>query len=122
MDKQNLKKNVTNCNQWTRILYMVLFAVILYLVMMVLCVVVVVQIIFALLTGEPNKEIRGFSANLVLYLQEIAAFLTYTTQTKPYPFQAWQLAEIEDEIIDAKYETPVSTEDDKPDFDSNKQE
>tara|TARA_R110002050_G_scaffold57423_5_gene129334 strand:+ start:255467 stop:255829 length:363 start_codon:yes stop_codon:yes gene_type:complete len=115
MDKQEIKNNITNGNQWTRILYMLLFGVILYLVMMVLCVVVIVQAIFALLTGSPNSEIRRFSGDLVLYLREIAAFLTYTDETRPYPFQAWQTAESEDHIIDAEYETPVSEAAEKPD-------
>jgi hypothetical protein len=108
MDKQEIKNNITNGNQWTRILYMLLFGVILYLVMMVLCVVVVVQAIFALLTGNPNSEIRRFSGDLVRYVREMAAFLTYTDETKPYPFQAWQSAESEGDIIDAEYETPAS--------------
>jgi len=119
MDKQEIKNNITNGNQWTRILYMVLFGVILYLVMMVLCVVVVVQAIFALLTGKPNTEIRRFSADLVRYLREIAAFLTYTDEAKPYPFQAWQAADSDDGIIDAEYETPVSEATDKPDTKSD---
>jgi hypothetical protein len=123
MDKQEIKNNITNSNQWIRILYMLLFGVILYLVMMVLCVVVVVQAVFALLTGNPNSEIRRFSGDLVRYLREIAAFLTYTTETKPYPFQAWQAAESEGEIIDAEYETPasepVSEDEAKPDTKSN---
>lgn len=121
MDKQEIKNNITNSNQWTRILYMVLFGVILYLVMMVLCVVVVVQAIFALLTGNPNSEIRRFSGDLVRYLREIAAFLTYTNETKPYPFKAWQAAETEGDIIDAEYETPVSEPEDtaKPDTKSD---
>ena len=123
MDKQEIKNNITNGNQWIRILYMLLFGVILYLVMMVLCVVVVLQAVFALLTGNPNSEIRRFSGDLVRYLREIAAFLTYTTETKPYPLQAWQSAQSEGEIIDAEYETPasepVSEDEAKPDTKSD---
>tara|TARA_R110001583_G_scaffold25094_3_gene91153 strand:+ start:844 stop:1224 length:381 start_codon:yes stop_codon:yes gene_type:complete len=110
MDQQAIKNNITNSNQWTRILYMLLFGVILYLVMMVLCAVVVVQAIFALLTGNPNSEIRRFSGDLVRYLREIAAFLTYTCEAKPYPFQAWQSTASEGEIVDTEYETPDSEE------------
>lgn len=119
MDKHEIKNNITNCNQWIRILYMALFSVILYLVLMVLCVVVVVQAIFALLTGSPNIEIRRFSGDLVRYLREIAAFLTYTDETRPYPFQAWQTAESEDEIIDSRYQEPVTEETEKPDTKSD---
>lgn len=115
MDKQEIKDNITNSNQWTRILYMLLFGVILYLVMTILCVVVAIQIIFALLTGNPNNEIRRFSGDLVRYLREIAAFLTYTEDTKPYPFQAWQAASSDNVIIDAEYEMPISDNVEKPD-------
>ena len=114
MDKQEIKNNIMNGNQWTRILYMLLFGVILYLVMIVLCVVVVVQAVFALLTGNPNSEIRRFSGDLVRYVHEVAAYLTYTNETKPYPFQAWQSAESEGEIIDAEYQTPVSEPESEP--------
>jgi hypothetical protein len=119
MDQQAIKNNVTNGNQWTRILYMLLFSVILYLVMMVLWVIVVVQAIFALLTGKPNSEIRRFSGDLVQYMRDIAAFLTYTDETKPYPFQAWQSAELKDEIIDTENEIPVSEDIAKPDTKSD---
>lgn len=114
MDKQALKNNVTNGNQWTRILYMLLFGVILYLVMMVLCVVVIVQVIFALISGSPNDDIRRFSSDLLRYLRQVVMFLTYNRDAKPYPFQSWQSDEADDEIIEAEYEEPVSESDVKP--------
>lgn len=108
MDKQAIKDNVTNVNQWTRILYMLLFGVILYLVMMVLWAIVVIQAIFALLTGSPNSEIVRFSGNLVTYLRQIASFLTYNDEKKPYPFQAWQAVKSKDEVIVTESDAPVS--------------
>jgi hypothetical protein len=101
MDKQTIKHNVSDRNQWKRILYMLLFGVILYLVMIVLWIIVVIQAIFALLTASPNSEIVRFSADLVIYLRQIAAFLTYNDETKPYPYQAWQTTESKDELTDA---------------------
>lgn len=115
MDKQAIKDNVTNGNQWTRILYMLLFGVILYLVLMVFWAVVVVQAIFALITGHPNSEILKFSGDLVRYLREIAAFLTYNDETKPYPFQAWQATESESDVIEAEFEEPAPESTEKPD-------
>lgn len=114
MDKQAIKNNVTNGNQWTRILYMLLFGVILYLVMIVLWVVVVVQAVLALITGKPNPDILNFSDDLVRYLRQVAGFLTYNDDAKPYPFQAWQGTELEGEVIEAEFETPVSEDVEKP--------
>ena len=108
MDKQAIKNNVTDGNQWTRILYMLLFGVILYLVTIVLWIVVVVQAIFALITGKPNADILNFSINLVRYCAKLQGFLTYNDDIKPYPFQAWQAAESEGDIIEAEFEKPAS--------------
>lgn len=114
MDKQAIKNNATDKNQWIRILYMVLFSVILYLVMVILWIVVVVQAVLTLIMGKPNNDILNFSASLVRYLREIADFLTYNDDTRPYPFQAWQVTESEGEIIEAEFETPVSDEAETP--------
>lgn len=89
MDNETVKKNVTNKNQWLRVLYMVLFAVILYLVMMLVAVVVIVQLLFALFTGKPNDDIADFAADLSQYVYRIVAFLTYTDDRRPFPFNSW---------------------------------
>ncbi|HDY85636.1 hypothetical protein LCGC14_0922850 [marine sediment metagenome] len=116
MDNQEIKNNITDSNQWVRIIYMALFGAILYLVMMVLCLVVVVQAIVALVTGGPNPDILRFSKQLVRYLREIAAFLTYTDDTRPYPFQAWQTTASESDIVDAEYQMSASDNNEKPDI------
>ncbi|MTI64539.1 DUF4389 domain-containing protein [Methylophaga sp.] len=90
MDNETVKKNVSNKNQWLRILYMILFAVILYLVMMLVTVVVIVQLLFALFTGKPNEDIGDFADDLSKYVYRIVAFLTYTDDRRPFPFDNWE--------------------------------
>lgn len=90
MDNETVKKNVSNKNQWLRILYMILFAVILYLVMMLVTVVVIVQLLFALFTGKPNDDIGDFADDLSKYVYRIVAFLTYTDDRRPFPFDNWE--------------------------------
>jgi uncharacterized protein DUF4389 len=87
MEKQELKQNMSNCSQWTRLLYMLLFGVILYFVMAVLCVVVVVQAVFSLVTGSANENIQEFSKDLSRYITQIVLFLTYNENEMPYPFK-----------------------------------
>lgn len=88
MEKQELKQNMSNCSQWGRLLYMLLFGAVLYLVMAVLCLVVVVQAVFALVTGSTNENIQEFSKDLSRYITQIVFFLTYNENKKPYPFNS----------------------------------
>lgn len=89
MEQDTVKQNISNKNQWLRILYMILFAVILYLVMLLVSVVVIVQLLFALLTGKPNDDIADFATDLSQYVYRIVAFLTYTDDRRPFPFNNW---------------------------------
>lgn len=109
MDNEQVKQNISNKNQWLRILYMVLFAVILYLVMMVVTVVVVVQLLFALITGKPNDEVADFASDLTQYVHRIVAFLTYTDDRRPFPFNSWNENEADEEEDDVDYQQSVET-------------
>ncbi|GAB4305140.1 MAG: hypothetical protein Kow0083_15600 [Methylophaga sp.] len=100
MDNETLKENVSNRNQWQRILYMILFAVILYLVMMLVTVVVVVQLLFALITGKPNEDIGDFADDLSRYVYRIVAFLTYSDDRRPFPFDNWE--QDDDAVVDGE--------------------
>ncbi|WP_297808564.1 DUF4389 domain-containing protein [uncultured Methylophaga sp.] len=100
MEQEAVKKNISNKNQWLRILYMVLFAVILYLVMMLVTVVVIVQLLFSLFTGKPNQDIADFAADLSQYVYRIVAFLTYTENRRPFPFNNWDEDDDSDDEAD----------------------
>jgi hypothetical protein len=89
-DKQEqLKKNLQDGNQWMRILYMLLFWIVLYFVLMVTGLIIFVQVLFALITGSDNKNLRKFAADLTKYINQIILFLTYNDDRKPFPFAAW---------------------------------
>jgi len=91
--ENEVKQNVVSKRQWLRILYMVLFAIVLYLVMMLVAVVVVVQALFALVMGKPNQDIGDFANDLSTYVYRIVAFLTYSDERRPFPFNNWEEAE-----------------------------
>ncbi|WP_438970849.1 DUF4389 domain-containing protein [Methylophaga sp.] len=90
MENQAVKQNLSSKSQWLRILYMVLFAVVLYLVMMLVAVVTVVQALFSLISGKPNKDIGDFANDLSTYVYRIVAFLTYSDDRRPFPFNNWE--------------------------------
>ena len=98
MEQQDVKKNISNGEQWLRLVYMLLFVVVLYPVATVLCVIVAIQIILALVTGETNENIRQFSASLAEYIRKIILFLTYNGNEKPFPFSAWDQSDDATEV------------------------
>lgn len=89
MDAETLKTNITSGDHWLRLLYMVLFAVLLYFAGVVMVVVVVLQFLFALLSGNPNNNLRKFGESLSRYIFQALQFLTYSREEKPFPFSDW---------------------------------
>ena len=89
MDTEELKSNITSGEHWLRLVYMLLFAVLLYVAGMVMGVVIVLQFLFALLTGGNNDNLRHFGQVLSLYIYDCLNFLTYNTEQKPFPFDDW---------------------------------
>lgn len=84
-----MQQNATRQSEKTqlfRLLYMLLFAVVLYLVINVLAVLVIVQFIFALFSGAANGSLRNFSRDVSHYIYQIALYLTYNDDRLPFPF------------------------------------
>ncbi|HEB27065.1 MAG TPA: DUF4389 domain-containing protein [Porticoccus sp.] len=97
METNELSNNLKNTNQWIRILYMVLFAIVFQVSTVVLWLVVVVQALSALITGSPNANVKGLAASLSQFIFDIVRFLSYGTEDKPFPFQSWPEVAVEDE-------------------------
>lgn len=88
MDEQ-LKKNLTSRHHWLRLIFMVLFALILQVAALVMWAVVGLQFLWALITGQDNDQLRRFGHSLSTYIFEALQFLTYNTERKPFPFAEW---------------------------------
>lgn len=87
--EQQLKENIKDTNQWIRIAQMALFVFILYFAMMVVGGVIMLQLLFALITGSDNQNLRQFAVALSHFINQILLFLTYNTDDKPFPFKGW---------------------------------
>jgi len=68
-----------------RLLYAVGFAILAYIVLLVLFAIGVVQFVVVALNGKVNDELRSFSINLVQYLWELVAFVTFVRDEQPFP-------------------------------------
>jgi hypothetical protein len=73
---------------------MVLFALLLQLALGVMWVLVTVQFLFALITGNDNKNLRAFCDSLSQYIFQAIRFLTYNSEEKPFPFSDWPEAAV----------------------------
>ena len=73
----------------TRALFMLLFAIIWSVAEMALAAVAIVQLALILLTKSANAQILKFGRALSEYIYQIARFLTFATEEKPFPFADW---------------------------------
>lgn len=84
-----IKQNLTEQSTWVRALYMVIFFVIYSVAEVVLGAVVIFQFLSRLLTAKVNTKLLKFGADLSKFAYEILIYLTYNSESKPFPFAEW---------------------------------
>lgn len=84
-EKSDLEKNVTAGSTWLRLLFMLLFAFLYGLSRLVVGAVVVIQFFHVLFTGETNDQLKRFGHALALYSFQVLNYLTFNTESKPFP-------------------------------------
>jgi hypothetical protein len=105
--KNDLEKHVTAKSTWIRLLFMLLFAVLYGISRVVTGTVVVIQFFHVLLTGETNERLKAFGHSLALYSFQVVDYLTFNTETKPFPLDV----EWPTELSDLGAETATETQD-----------
>jgi len=70
-------------------LFVLLFMFAFGLCRFLLCFIVFVQFLFDLISGKPNNRLCQFSSEFKDYIAEVVAFVTYQSDTKPFPFSDW---------------------------------
>lgn len=86
--QSDLEKNVKMRSTWVRLLFMIIFAFLYSLSRLVTAVVVVIQFFHVLFTGETNEQLKTFGRSLAVYSFEVVDYLTFNTETKPFPLDA----------------------------------
>lgn len=71
---------------WLRLLFMLIMAVIFSLGVMVGSIVALLQFFWVLFTGEPKEEFKMIGRQLGEYGREIALYMTFNTEARPFPF------------------------------------
>jgi hypothetical protein len=68
-----------------RLLYAVGYGFLAYFALMVLFAIGAVQFVMFAINGKVNDELKSFTVNLVQYLWELAAFITFARDDRPFP-------------------------------------
>lgn len=94
----DIADNMREPSVWIRVLFMIVFGIASYFLILPLIIILsIAQALFTLIAGEPNENLKYFSATLDLYISQIIKFLTYLSEEKPFPFS--DFPEVEDSSL-----------------------
>ena len=88
MDEQ-MKSRLTSKDVWVRGLYMIFFLIAWGLSEILLVFSAIFQFLSALFTGSANLRLLRFGQNLSRYHYQIAQYVTFNTEDRPFPFSDW---------------------------------
>ncbi len=88
MEKQT-KENLKSKPTWNRFLFIILYAICFNVAEIVLAAIAVIQFASSLITGYPLRPLQEFGTSLSVYLKQIADFLTFASDDKPFPMDQW---------------------------------
>ncbi|MDQ7003758.1 MAG: DUF4389 domain-containing protein [Ghiorsea sp.] len=93
-DEKNIEACIKDKGVWMRLLYMILFAILYSIAEVVIFAVVVYQFLTVLFTGNKDERILKLGQSLSLYVCEVFQFLTFNSETKPYPMGEWPVSKL----------------------------
>ncbi|MDF2367570.1 DUF4389 domain-containing protein [Sneathiella sp.] len=85
----DVKTHVKSTTTWTRLIYLILYAIIFRVASIVLFAITIIQFIKALLTGSPFGQLQSFGGALAEYNKQLVAYLSYQSDEKPFPVGPW---------------------------------
>lgn len=87
-EQSNLEKNVKMRSTWIRLLFMLMFSFLYGISRLVTAAVVVIQFLHVLFTGETNDQLKSLGHSLAIYSYEVVDYLSFNTETRPFPLDA----------------------------------
>lgn len=84
-----VKQNITRSETWQRLFFIALFVFIYVVASWLLALVVVLQAGWSLVTSTTSQRLCELGASLGEYLRQIAAYGTFNSEEKPFPFAEW---------------------------------
>lgn len=100
----DLKKNLLNIEAFQRFALMLLFVLAFTIVELVIYAIAIFQVLHLLFSGTVHQELKAFAQSLSIYVFDITKFLTFASETMPFPFQPWPKSKIDKESKTVKNE------------------
>ncbi|MDH5189239.1 MAG: DUF4389 domain-containing protein [Rhodospirillaceae bacterium] len=85
----NTKKRLVDIKTWTRIIYIILFAIVFNVAEFIIAAITVVQFFTVLFTGQRNNRLAEMGGSIGEYISEVTAFLTFSSDHMPFPVSDW---------------------------------
>jgi hypothetical protein len=85
-DPNDLEQNVRSRSTWLRLIFMLVFFALYAISRFVVFAVVILQFLWVLFTAETNDKLVKLGQSLATYTYEIVTYLTFNTNTRPFPF------------------------------------
>lgn len=82
----DVKENVKNVDTWLRGLFIIIFGVIFYFLIGIIWLLVIFQFFTKVITGKLNEQLEKFSGGLTQYALQILDYVTFQSETRPFPF------------------------------------
>jgi Domain of unknown function (DUF4389) len=86
IDQDQIRANLLSSTFWVRILFMVIFALVLWALRLAVIVICVVQTVIVMITGEVNAQLQRLGAVTAVYVGQVVSFMLFATEDKPFPF------------------------------------
>ena len=84
---EELVENLKRPSLWKRVFFTLGFALLFNIILVPLVLLMIlVQVAFAVFTGEKNNNLLEISGKVVAYIVEVLGFLLFTTEHRPFPF------------------------------------
>ena len=86
INQEQIKANMLSTTFWIRVVFMLIFALVLWALWLAVIVIIVVQTVIVLITGEINEQLQKLGAIAAIYLSQVVSFMVFATEDKPFPF------------------------------------
>jgi len=88
-DETDWLENFRNLETWKRGAFIVLYVLVLWFVRIVLILLAALQFGSTLIVGRPVALALPFGRSLSLYIQQIALYITWNDDRRPWPWSSW---------------------------------
>jgi hypothetical protein len=82
----DIEQHIKSRTTWLRLLFMLILIFLYGVSRVVVGAVVLLQFLWVLFTGETNERLRGLGQSLATYTYQVIRYLTYNTDSRPFPF------------------------------------